>query len=54
MTTLIATSEDTADVRWREWQARCAAREARTGARLKNTVLVVVSIAAIGLAILAG
>jgi hypothetical protein len=44
MTTQAATIPDTdADIRWREWQARGAASDRRTAARMRKVMMVIVA-----------
>ena len=44
MTTQAATIPDTdADIRWREWQARGAASDRRTAARMRTVMFVMVA-----------
>ena len=37
-------SDVAADVRWRDWQARGAARDRRTNARMRTVVLLVITL----------
>ena len=40
----VVISNDDADGRWRDWQARGAARDRRTDARMRNVILLVVAV----------